>query len=49
MKHRSNPLLEALLVFAALSFATIALLALSSGLAGSRLAILLDPIDWLAR
>jgi hypothetical protein len=49
MKHRSNALLEALLAFSALSFATVVLLAVSSGLSGTRLAILLDPIDWLAR
>jgi hypothetical protein len=45
-EHR-HALLESILVFAALAVATLGLLALSSGLSGVRLAVVLDPIDWL--
>lgn len=46
--YRRNALAEARLVFAALTLATIGLLALSSGLSGSGLRLLLDPLGWLA-
>jgi hypothetical protein len=49
MNRRQNALIESLLAFAALAFATVTLLAVSSGLSGAGVAALRDPIDWLTR
>lgn len=49
MRRYNHALLEALLAFAALAFASALLLALSSGLSGARLEVVLDPLGWLAR
>ena len=48
-RRSRSALVEALLGFVGLGFATVVLLALSSGLAGARFDVLLDPIGWLSK
>jgi hypothetical protein len=49
MNRRQKALIESLLAFVVLAISTFILLAISSGLSEGRLAVVLDPIGWLAR